>query len=441
MTETPKSLRVHIGIFGRANAGKSSLLNLIAGQSLAIVSEIAGTTTDVVRKSMELAPLGPVAFLDTAGIDDQSNLGEQRTAKTLEALASSDIVLVVAPPGQWGLFEQQIADKARAQNTPVIPVVTKIDLQPADPDWLNRIEAECGTKALAVSCVQAASDHAVREQFLNRLASALLAVCPESLLSPPPLLGDLISRAEKTATAPPVAVLVVPVDSGAPKGRLILPQVQAIRDALDSGIAACVVRECEYEGFLSSLSRAPDLVVCDSQVARFVAERTPSESALTTFSILFSRAKGDIVSMAAGAARIQSLKPEDRVLVAEACTHHAMKDDIGTVKIPRWLRKAAGPGVRIDHARGRDYPDTLAEYALVIHCGSCTLTRREMLVRIQKAKEAGAPITNYGIAISALQGVAERMLEPFPEALSAWRTALAADKVQISERTISMEAP
>ncbi|HPX47850.1 MAG TPA: GTP-binding protein, partial [Treponemataceae bacterium] len=232
MTETPKSLRVHIGIFGRANAGKSSLLNLIAGQSLAIVSEIAGTTTDVVRKSMELAPLGPVAFLDTAGIDDQSNLGEQRTAKTLEALASSDIVLVVAPPGQWGLFEQQIADKARAQNTPVIPVVTKIDLQPADPDWLNRIEAECGTKALAVSCAQAASDHAVREQFLNRLASALLAVCPESLLSPPPLLGDLISRAEKTATAPPVAVLVVPVDSGAPKGRLILPQVQAIRDAL-----------------------------------------------------------------------------------------------------------------------------------------------------------------------------------------------------------------
>jgi [FeFe] hydrogenase H-cluster maturation GTPase HydF len=281
----------------------------------------------------------------------------------------------------------------------------------------------------------------VREQFLNRLAAALLAVCPESLLSPPPLLGDLISRAEKTATAPPVAVLVVPVDSGAPKGRLILPQVQAIRDALDSGIAACVVRECEYEGFLSSLSRAPDLVVCDSQVARFVAERTPSESALTTFSILFSRAKGDIVSMAAGAARIQSLKPEDRVLVAEACTHHAMKDDIGTVKIPRWLRKAAGPGVRIDHARGRDYPDTLAEYALVIHCGSCTLTRREMLVRIQKAKEAGVPITNYGIAISALQGVAERMLEPFPEALSAWRTALGADKAQISERTISMEAP
>ncbi|HOC28470.1 MAG TPA: [FeFe] hydrogenase H-cluster maturation GTPase HydF [Treponemataceae bacterium] len=433
MTETPKSLRVHIGIFGRANAGKSSLLNLIAGQSLAIVSEIAGTTTDVVRKSMELLPIGPVTFLDTAGIDDSSLLGEQRTAKTREALDSADIALIVTENGQWGAYERELAAAAKSRSTPVIPVVAKIDVHAPDPAWLAELRSECAATcgpdlaagSIAVSCTLAAADKALREQFLNTLTAALLTVCPESILAPPTLLGDLVDR-NKTRQGPPMAVLVVPVDSGAPKGRLILPQVQSIRDSLDSGIACCVVRECEYEGFLSTLTRAPDLVVCDSQVARFTAERTPRESALTTFSILFSRAKGDIVSMAAGAARIASLREGERVLIAEACTHHAMEDDIGTVKIPRWLRQAVGGGVAIDHARGKDYPKNLADYSLVIHCGACTLTRREMLSRIQKAKEANVPVTNYGIAISALQGVAERMLAPFPEALSAWIAATGA---------------
>ncbi|HUI69684.1 MAG TPA: [FeFe] hydrogenase H-cluster maturation GTPase HydF, partial [Spirochaetia bacterium] len=256
-----------------------------------------------------------------------------------------------------------------------------------------------------------------REQSLSLLKQHLLEVCPEAFLTPPPLIGDLLSSGKGVG----IAVLVVPIDLQAPRGRLILPQVQTIRDALDCDAAAVVVKEREYAAFLQQLRTPPDIAVCDSQVVLKMVGDTPREVPCTTFSILFARYKGDLVELARGAAALTDIRPEDRILIAEACSHHAIEDDIGRVKIPRWLRQYVGADVRIDSCAGRDYPDNLGEYRCVIHCGGCMLTRREMLSRMEKARQAGVPVTNYGVAISVLQGVIERTLSPFPAALDAFR--------------------
>lgn len=418
MNATPKALRLHIGIFGRTNTGKSSFLNLITGQDFAIVSDRAGTTTDVVRKSMELLPLGPVTFLDTAGVDDGSDLGSLRTGKTREALISTDVAVLVLEPNVWTPYEEELAAACAAQKTPVVIVVNKIDLAAPETEWLAGL-ARITPHVMTVSCRDAYSE-ASRETTLLELKRLLLAVCPEGFLDPPAILGDLLP----SGTGLPVVVLIVPIDLQAPKGRLILPQVQAIRDALDSDAAVAVVKEREYRAFLDRLSAPPDLVVCDSQIALKMAADTPEEIPATTFSILFSRFKGDIVAMAEGAAALERLGPGNRILVAEACTHHALEDDIGRVKIPRWIRQYTGADVEITHACGKDYPDDLAGYDLVVHCGACSLTRRETLWRIERARAAGVAITNYGMAISVLQGVIDRTLSPFPAALEAYRERL-----------------
>jgi len=410
MKTTPKSLRLQIGIFGRTNVGKSSFLNLIASQDVAITSPVPGTTTDVVEKTMELLPLGPVVFLDTAGFDDASVLGGLRLAKTRRIFNRADVILLVTEPGVWTAYEESIVAEADRRKTPVVVVVNKVDLAAPDAVFLDRATAAGTRRYLVASSITPAC----REEVVTSLKKHLLAVCPEEFLNPPPLIGDLLP-------AGGLAALIVPIDLQAPKGRLILPQVQTIRDALDSDAAAVVVKEREYASLLKRLARPPDIAVCDSQsVLKMVAD-TPAEVPCTTFSILFARYKGDLIEAARGAAAIETLRPGDRILICEACSHHAIEDDIGRVKIPRWLRQSVGGDLTVDVSSGRDEPDDLSPYALIIHCGGCMLTRREMLFRVERARSQKVPITNYGVAIAVLQGVIARVLSPFPAALEAYR--------------------
>ena len=415
LNETPSGERVRIGFFGVRNAGKSSLVNAVCGQQVALVSDVAGTTTDPVRKAMELLPLGPVVFLDTAGIDDTSELGAERIKRTMRVFTRADIVVILCEAGVWGAPEERILAEAKERKIPVVAVVGKADLRAPDAAFLNLLH-EKGISSVAVADNLAPVR---REACVADFKRALIDCCPEDFLAVPPLVGDLL---------PPggLAALIVPIDLEAPKGRLILPQVQTIRDALDADAAALVVKEREYPAMLARLKTPPDLAVCDSQVVDKMVADTPPEIPCTTFSILFSRLKGDMLLMARGAAAIASLKSTDKVLIAEACSHHAVSDDIGRVKIPRWLRRYAGEGLQVDVSAGRDYPENLSEYKLVIHCGGCMLNRREVLSRIQAAARAGVPVTNYGMCISFVQGVLERVLTPFPAALAAFREALAA---------------
>ncbi|MFA5164884.1 MAG: [FeFe] hydrogenase H-cluster maturation GTPase HydF [Candidatus Omnitrophota bacterium] len=416
MISTPKSLRLQIGIFGRTNVGKSSFLNFIAGQDVAITSPVAGTTTDVVEKSMELLPVGPVVFLDTAGLDDVSVLSDLRLKKTAKILDRADVITLVTEADSWTEYEAKTVAEAAVRNIPVIIVVNKADLKSPSEGFMNKM-LEISQRVMTCSSLnygQTIADKGnSRDPSVDRYKRFLLEVCPEDFLKPPLLMGDLMPKGG-------VAVLIMPIDKEAPKGRLILPQVQTIRDVLDNDGMSLVVKETEYLASLKGLTKQPDIVVCDSQVVDRMVRETPPGVKCTTFSIIFIRYKGDLVEMARGAAMIDALKPGDKVLIAEACSHHAIEDDIGRVKIPRWLKKYAGGELDISVCSGRDYPGDLAKYKLIIHCGSCMITRREMLTRIEKAKEAGVPITNYGFAISRSQGVLERVLSPFPEALDAF---------------------
>jgi [FeFe] hydrogenase H-cluster maturation GTPase HydF len=412
MNLTPKSLRLHIGLFGRTNVGKSSFLNMIAGQDVAIVSKVPGTTTDVVEKPMELLPLGPVVFLDTAGVDDTSELAELRMAKTRKIFDRSEVIAIVLEAESWTAFEDGILAEAAARSVPVILVVNKIDLKAPSGEYLSMLKQK---SPRVISC--SSIDLPGRERYLAAFKQHLLEACPEEFLAPPSLMADLLSSGDGIG----LAVLVVPIDLQAPRGRLILPQVQAIRDCLDSDAAVAVVKEREYPALLKKLAAPPDITVCDSQVVLKVVGDTPPGVPCTTFSILFARNKGDLVEMARGAAVLTDIGPGDRILIAEACSHHAIEDDIGRVKIPRWIRQYAGADIAIETCAGRDYPEDLDRYRLIIHCGGCMLTRREMLFRIEEARRSGVAVTNYGVAISALQGVIERTLAPFPAALDAFQ--------------------
>jgi [FeFe] hydrogenase H-cluster maturation GTPase HydF len=429
MTRTPKSLRLHIALFGRTNVGKSSFLNMIAGQDVAIVSPIPGTTTDVVEKPMELLPIGPVVFLDTAGMDDSSELAELRVSRTRKIFDRADVIALILEPDTWTGYEDDILSQAAEREVPVILVVNKTDLRAPTAKFLSAL-GERSPRIVLCSSVQTVG----REHAIAQLKENILDVCPEEFLTPPPLIGDLLSSGKGVG----LAVLVVPIDLQAPRGRLILPQVQTIRETLDCDAAVAVVKEREYAAFLQRLRAPPDITVCDSQVVLKMVGDTPREVACTTFSILFARYKGDLVELARGAAVLTDIESDDRVLIAEACSHHAIEDDIGRVKIPRWLRQYVGADVRIDSCAGRDYPESLSQYRLVIHCGGCMLTRREMLSRMEKARQAGVAVTNYGVAISVLQGVIERTLSPFPAALDAFRR----EKARLEEEArLGQKAP
>lgn len=400
MQSTPKSLRLHIGLFGRRNVGKSSLLNAMTRQQVSIVSPTAGTTTDPVEKPMELLPLGPVLFVDTAGLDDEGALGQQRIARSRAVLERVDLGVIVTEAGAWGPFEEGLLAELKGRKVPVVVVYNKADLQAPSPEERGAREAQ----GCAVVSAAAAEGRGVLE-----LREALLRLAPSDHFDCRHLVSDLVPSGE-------LAVLVVPIDKEAPKGRIILPQVMAIRDLLDGQAMALVCQEHELARALAGLARPPALVVTDSQAFQKVASEVPEGVPMTGFSVLMARFQGDLASLAEGALRMRCLKPGDRVLIAETCTHHPIADDIGRVKIPRWLNAFAGGELDFAHVQGRDFPADLSPYRLIVHCGNCTGNRREMMSRIHRAREAGVPMTNYGLAIACSLGILERALRPFPEA-------------------------
>lgn len=391
----PKSLRLHIGIFGRRNVGKSSLLNAITQQTVSIVSAQAGSTTDPVEKPMELLPLGPVLFIDTAGLDDEGELGSLRVEKTHRAFDRCDFALVLTD-GPWAEHENAIVEELDKRNIPWVAVLTKADI--VDHASLSQKLIDEGKHVVKLST-------ASRED-MEELIRAIIRFAPEGFLDSTKIIADMLP--EKAHV-----VLVVPIDKEAPKGRLIMPQVQTIRDILDAHCVCTVCQEPQLSRVLESFKTPPDMVVTDSQAFKSVSEIVPRSIPLTGFSVLFARFKGDLSSFVQGANAIRALKAGDRVLIAEACTHHPVKDDIGRVKIPRLLERFVGGPVNIDVVSGQEFPEDLTPYSLIIHCGGCMWNRRQMLSRQQRAKSQHVPMTNYGIAIAALTGILDRAIQPF----------------------------
>lgn len=397
----PRGLRPHIALVGRRNAGKSALLNALAGQAVSIVSKTPGTTTDPVAKTMELAPLGPVVLLDTAGIDDVGDLGRRRVERTLTILRGVDAVLLVTDRGLWETPEQELAALLDERGIPYVVLRNKTDLGDGEPSAMDGRWREISVSARDGTGVAA-------------VVAELARILPDAAMRQPPLLENLLPSGG-------LAALVVPLDSGAPKGRLIQPQVQTIRDCLDARGTCLVTTPGEYAAARQRLVAPPDLVVCDSQVVRETVAATPSQVPLTTFSILMARLKGDLTMLAAGAAALERLAPGETVVIQEGCSHHPQADDIGRVKLPRLLRALAGGDVRVVMAAGTEFFAYPAGAKAVIHCGGCVITRRQMLERMAAARAANLPMTNYGLALSLGQGVLERALAPFPEALAAYR--------------------
>ncbi|MFP4053147.1 MAG: [FeFe] hydrogenase H-cluster maturation GTPase HydF [Phycisphaerae bacterium] len=411
MQKTPKGFRLHIGLFGRRNVGKSSLLNAMTRQNVSIVSDTAGTTTDPVEKPMEMLPVGPVLFIDTAGIDDVGALGEMRVAKTRQAFDRTDVGVIVAEAGQWGEFEQAILDELIGRDIPVIAVFNKVDLAEISAAVL----AEMSKRKVPVVHTVASKGEGIVD-----LREALIKAAPDDFINAPTIVADLVPPGE-------LAVLVVPIDLEAPKGRLILPQVQTIRDLLDGDACAMVVKERELRDAIDRLKRPPALVITDSQGFLKVAGDTPREVPLTSFSILFARFKGDLAEFVRGTMAIEDLAPGARVLVAEACSHHPIGEDIGRVKIPRWLTQYVGGKLDFDHVQGHDFPEDLSPYDLVIHCGACMWNRRQTLSRQLRCRRAGVPMANYGLTIAYSLGIFDRALEPFPAAMDVYRRELGSD--------------
>lgn len=400
MDKTPKGMRLHIGIYGRRNAGKSSFLNALTGQQVVIVSEVAGTTTDPVEKTMELLPIGPVVLIDTAGLDDTGRLGGLRVDKTLRTLDRVEVAVLVAEADKWDEFEEGLLGGFKARGLPAIVVFNKADLSTPGRPLTERLNKD---KVPFLTTVATESSGIV--EFKERL----IEVLPEGYMDARPVVGDLVEQGD-------TVILVVPIDKEAPKGRIILPQVQVIRDLLDHGCGAAVVKETELAAMIANLKKKPALVVTDSQAFGTVAAITPPDIPLTSFSILFARYKGDLATLADGARAIGSLKPGDKVLVAESCSHHPIGDDIGRTKLPAWLGRQAGGALDMTVVSGHDFPDDLRGYRLVVQCGACTFNRKHVLSRILKCREAGVPITNYGLAIAYCHGILERAMAIFRRA-------------------------
>lgn len=398
MSDTPRSERVHIAFFGNRNAGKSSLINAVTGQPLAIVSSSRGTTTDPVYKSIEILPLGPCVLVDTAGLDDIGELGEQRIEKSLEVLDKCDIALVVidaetgATPDDAALVKR-IKDKKR----PFLIILNKIDLISGPEKLAHSLAEKFDVLTIPVSAVSGAG--------ILELKNALPGLLPEKPAEKYILDG--------VVNAGDVAILVCPIDSAAPKGRLILPQQQVIRELCDLHCGALVCQVGELAGMLKKLSVPPRIVITDSQVFKEVNEIVPDDIPLTSFSILFARYKGNLAQFLDGIKALKSLKDGDAVLIAEGCTHHRQKDDIGTVKIPRWLKSYTGKELKLEYASGVGFSSSLNKYKLIIHCGGCMLTRQAMLARLESASASGVPVINYGILIACVQGILERVTAPF----------------------------
>lgn len=405
MNQTPMSERVHIGFFGKRNAGKSSVMNAVTGQDIAVVSEVRGTTTDPVYKSMELLPLGPVVMMDTPGIDDEGELGALRVKKSYQVLNRTDTAVLVLD-GTAGVSREDAAllERIRRKKLPYIIVLNKKDAlsDPAVEEQEDRVRAQLDLSEEQLLSVSAADGTGINE-LKERLACLAQEEGPERYI-----VRDLIGPSE-------LVVLVVPIDKAAPKGRLILPQQQTIRDILEADAVSVVVKENELRGTLERLGEKPKLVITDSQAFRKVAEDTPEDILLTSFSILFARYKGNLEEAVRGVAALDTLQDGDTILISEGCTHHRQCDDIGTVKIPRWIREYTGKEIRFETTSGTEFPDELGKYKLVVHCGGCMLNEREMRYRLACARDQGVPMTNYGILIAHTQGILKRSVQVFPE--------------------------
>lgn len=395
--KTLKSMRLHIGIFGKTNAGKSAFLNRITNQDVSIVSDIAGTTTDVVEKSMELLPVGPVNFLDTAGINDDTELGRERVEKTKKIINRTDIAVIICDYNGIDDYEKELINEFSRLNIPYLIIINKTDLHEITEYKLKEIQNFTNN----IIITSALKDKDIVYKFKEKLVNIL----PEDFVNSPKIAGDLI---------PPnsTVILVIPIDKEAPKGRIILPQVQTLRDLLDSNCLSYVVKESELKQALDNLKEPPALVITDSQAFKNVSEIVPENIPLTSFSILFARLKGDLKAFTDGAGAIENLQDGDKVLILESCTHHAIEDDIGRVKIPNLLRKKTGKNLIIENYAGHDFPE-IKDYKLIVHCGACMTNRREILSRILKAGEAGIPVTNYGITISYCLGILPRAVKIF----------------------------
>ncbi len=410
LNSTPSADRVHIGFFGRRNAGKSSVVNAVTGQDLAVVSQIKGTTTDPVQKAMELLPLGPVVIIDTPGIDDVGDLGELRVKKTKQILNKTDVaVLVVDITVGISQAEQELLKIFQQKNIPYVLAFNKVDVSTAYKSESSLSKGKFEQQQLLLSqeeanIIKISAKTGFQIQELKEKI-ARLAILEESKQR---IVGDLIQPGD-------FVVLVVPIDKAAPKGRLILPQQQTIRDILESDAAAIMVREYELKQTLNSLGKQPALVITDSQAFAKVSSDTPDQIPLTSFSILFARYKGNLKTVVQGAAAIESLQDEDKVLISEGCTHHRQCDDIGSVKLPRWLKEYTKKQLQIELSSGTEFPEDLSDYKLIIHCGGCMLNEREMKYRLKCAKDQDVPITNYGIAIAYMKGILRRSVQMFPE--------------------------
>lgn len=415
MLDTPKGMRRHIAVLGRRNAGKSTLLNALAGQDVAIVSPIPGTTTDPVEKTMEITGLGAVVLLDTAGMDDEGELGERRVDRSLAASRRADLAILVTDRETWGVTENQLAAKLVQRKIPFVVARNKMGSPPAGARETTQLWREQAGLSGNVPVVDISAKSGDGLEDLILLLKDLNASLEAEATSP---LADLVS-------ADNLIVLVAPQDSGAPKGRLILPQAQAIRGCLDAGALCLTATDTGYPGCLRRLATSPHLVVCDSQVVRHVVANTPANIPVTTFSILMARLKGDLTTLARGAAALASLMPGDTVMIQEACSHHPQDDDIGRVKIPALLKKMAGGDLKIVFAKGKEMSAYEPAIKAIVHCGACVITRRQMLERQAEAEASGCPITNYGMAISLAQGILPRVLELFPDALAAFEEARA----------------
>ena len=395
--KTLKSEALHIGFFGRTNVGKSSLINKITAQEISIVSEIAGTTTDVVEKSMELLPIGIVRFIDTAGIDDSSELSKERIEKTKNAINRTDVAVIVCDERGIGDFENNLIKEFNQLNIPFLVIVNKTDIKPYTTDDEELFKLICKN----IIITSAKNDDNLTDKFKEQI----LKILPEDFINTKKIVSDLI---EEKSTV----VLVIPIDKQAPKGRLILPQVQVLRELLDYNCKVLCLRETELQEGINGLKNYPNLVITDSQVFKKVSEVVPENIYITSFSVLFARLKGDLRAFIDGAKAIDNLQNGDKVLILESCTHHATDDDIGRVKIPALISKKTGKDLIFEHFSGCDFPD-ISQYKLIVHCGACMTNSREVLSRIIKANRQGVPITNYGIVISYCLGILDRAVKIF----------------------------
>ena len=394
-----REAKPHIGIYGRRNFGKSSLINCLAGQDIAIVSEQAGTTTDPVRKSFEITGFGPVILVDTAGIDDSGDLGQKRVDRSVRTLDIIDLALLIVTDNTWGSFENDLITKFRTKDIPFIIIHNKSDLQQPAADFIKEVNEKSGTELFEFS--------ALDKRNYEELIDLIKVTIPEHSYKTPALLGDLINYGD-------IVILITPIDVEAPAGRLILPQVQAIRDILDNDAVAIVMKEREVDAFLKKTKIKPALAITDSQVFVKADASIPEDIPLTSFSIMLARFKGDFENYLKGTPKISDLKDGDRVLILESCTHHIACDDIGRTKIPRWITSFTGKKLDFDVVAGLDtLPRPVTDYALLIQCGGCMITRRQLHNRLQPAIKAGIPITNYGMAIAYVHGIYKRAIAPF----------------------------